>query len=134
MDNKLPAYEPSGFALQIFRDRYAISPEETFQEACRRVANFIASAEDGKKIKEFEERFYDIISTNRFSPGGRIWRGAGRKRNGLINCFLLPSGDSAEEWGELLKNVTIISSMGGGIGISFTAMAVRSSQHPLSPE
>jgi len=125
MENLLPKYEPSGFALQIFKDRYAISPEESYQEACRRVANFIASAEDGEKIKQFEERFFEIMSTNRFSPGGRIWRGAGRKRNGMINCFLLPSGDSAEEWGELLKNVTIISSMGGGIGISFDNVRYR---------
>jgi len=128
MDNKLQIYEPSGFALQIFKDRYAIYSEETFQEACHRVANFIASAEDGEKIKEFEKRFFDIISTNRFSPGGRIWRGAGRKRSACMNCFVLPSEDSREGWAELLKEVTIISGLGGGIGISFDNIRPRGTE------
>lgn len=125
MENKLPIYNPEGFALQIFRDRYGISSEETFQEACRRVANFIASAEDGEKIKQLEERFFNILSTNRFSPGGRIWRGAGRKISACMNCFVLPSEDSRFGWGELLKNVTIISGLGGGIGISFDNIRPR---------
>ncbi len=128
MENKLPLYNPEGFALQIFKDRYSISPEETFQEACHRVANFIASAEDGEKIKEFEERFFNIISQNRFSPGGRIWRGSGRKRPACMNCFLLPSEDSREGWGELLKEVTIISGLGGGIGISFDNIRPRGTE------
>lgn len=128
MDNKPQTYEPSGFALQIFKDRYAIYSEETFQEACHRVANFIASAEDGEKIKEFEKRFFDIMSTNKFSPGGRIWRGANRKKPAMMNCFVLPSEDSREGWAELLKEVTIISGLGGGIGISFDNIRPRGTE------
>lgn len=116
---KLDLYSPQGFAHTIFRDRYAIHENETFYEACERVASYIASAEEGEKIQHFSQRFLDIMSTNRFSPGGRIWRGAGRKKSAMINCFLLPVNDSREDWGELLKNVTIISGLGGGIGISF---------------
>lgn len=124
----LQNYEPTGFAAKIFKDRYAIHPDETFQEACRRVANFMASAEEGERIKHFEERFFDIISTNRFSPGGRIWRGAGRKKNACMNCFCLPSDDSREGWGQLLKEVTIISGLGGGVGISFDAIRPRGTE------
>lgn len=123
----LKEYNPSGFALQIFKDRYSISLEETFQEACRRVANFIASAEDGEKIKQFEERFYEIMSTNRFSPGGRIWRGAGRSKSQMLNCFILEedSLDSREGWGEIIKDIIIISGTGGGCGISFSKVRPR---------
>lgn len=124
----LQNYEPTGFAAKIFKDRYAIHPDETFQEACRRVANFMASAEEGERIKHFEERFFDIISTNRFSPGGRIWRGAGRKKSACMNCFCLPSDDSREGWGQLLKEVTIISGLGGGVGISFDAIRPRGTE------
>jgi ribonucleoside-diphosphate reductase alpha chain len=125
MEDKLNLYNPEGFALQIFKDRYAIHENENFQEACLRVSNFISSAEDGEKIKQFEERFFELLNTNRFSPGGRIWRGAGRKRAACMNCFLLPSEDSKEGWGELLKEVTIISGLGGGIGISFDNIRPR---------
>ena len=125
MNNTLKPYNPSGFALSIFKDRYAIHENETFADACRRVAAHIASAEDGDKIRSFEERFYEIMLTNRFSPGGRIWRGSGRKRANLINCFVLPAEDSREGWGKLLYDVTVITGMGGGIGINFTSIRPR---------
>lgn len=118
-------YKPIGFAEKIRKDRYAIDESETFEESCCRVANYISSAEQGVKRKEYYERFRGILLTNRFSAGGRIWRGAGRKKSAMINCFLLPAGDSRECWGELLKNVTIISGLGGGIGISFASIRPR---------
>jgi len=121
-------YEPTGFALQIFKDRYAISESETFQEACQRISSFIASAEEGEKIKHFEQRFFEIMSQSRFSPGGRIWRGAGRKISAMMNCFVLPSEDSREGWAQLLHDVTIITGLGGGIGISFDNIRPRGSE------
>lgn len=120
-------YTPANFALSIFKDRYAIHENETFKEACQRVATFIAGAEDGLKIKEFERRFYEIMVTNRFSPGGRIWRGCGRKKANLTNCFVLPVFDSREGWGKLLHDVTVITGMGGGIGINFSDIRPRGS-------
>ncbi|KKM27289.1 hypothetical protein LCGC14_1576180, partial [marine sediment metagenome] len=121
----LPEYKPSGFALQIFRDRYTIHDQETFSEATLRLAEYISNAEQGASRKEYSRRFRDILLTNRFSAGGRIWRGAGRKKSAMTNCFVLPVDDSREAWGELLKNVTIISGLGGGIGISFGKIRPR---------
>jgi len=121
-------YEPTGFAGQIFKDRYAIHPDETFQEACERVAKFAASAEDGDKIKPFENRFMEILSHNRGSVGGRIWRNAGRKKGACANCYVVPVEDSREGWGQLLKEVTIISGIGGGVGISFDNIRPRGSE------
>jgi len=126
--SEIKKYNPDGFSLQIFKDRYALHPNETFDQACKRVSDFIASAEEGEKIKHFSDRFYDILSTNRFSPGGRIWRGSGRKKSACMNCFVLPSEDSREGWGELIKNVTIISGLGGGIGISFDNIRPRGTE------
>jgi len=125
VENTLPIYEPSGFALQIFKDRYAISQDEGFQEACRRVANFMASAEDGEKIKEFEKKFYEILSQNRLVPGGRIFRGAGRKKSAMLNCFVVKCGDSREEWAQLLYDITVITSLGGGVGCNFSSVRPR---------
>ena len=44
-------YEPEGFAETIFRQRYAISENETYFQACERVANHVAQAENGKRDK-----------------------------------------------------------------------------------
>lgn len=118
-------YSPKGFALQIFKDRYAIHPEESFSQACQRVARTIADAEMGIKRENYYHRFLSILQTNRFSPGGRIWRGAGRPRGQMLNCFVIPAEDSREGWGDVLRNVTIISGTGGGIGINFSKIRPR---------
>lgn len=120
-------YSPQGFALKIFKDRYAIHKEETFSQACERVARTIADAEMGVKRDEYFTRFLDILQTNRFSPGGRIWRGAGRPRGQLLNCMCVPAEDSKEGWGDVLRNVTIISGAGGGVGINFSKIRPRGS-------
>ncbi len=118
-------YLPKGFALKIFKDRYAIHKEETFAQACERVSRTIADAEMGTKRDEYFGRFLDILKTNRFSPGGRIWRGAGRPRGQMLNCFCIPAEDSREGWGDVLRSVTIISGTGGGVGINFSKIRPR---------
>lgn len=120
-------YSPTGFALKIFKDRYAIHAEETFIQACERVAIHISNAELGNKREQYKEQFINILKTNRFSPGGRIWRGAGRPRGQMLNCFVYCDDniDSREGWGDTLRAVTIISGTGGGVGINFSKIRPR---------
>lgn len=122
---KLDLYVPQGFAFDTFIDRYAIHDKETFYEACERVSSYIASAEEGTKREKFSEKFLDILSTNRFVPGGRIWRGSARPRGQLLNCFVVPAEDSREGWGKALSDVTIISGTGGGVGLNFSKIRPR---------
>ncbi len=124
----LPEYSPIGFASEIFSQRYVIHPEETFLEAATRVGTHIASSETNGKRQKYAERFTNILSTNRFSPGGRIWRGSGRPKGQLLNCFVLPAEDSREGWGSLLKNTVIISGLGGGIGVNFSHIRPRGTE------
>ena len=58
-------YEPKGFAETIFKQRYAIKEDETYLEACQRVAGHVAQAENGKRDKWYE-RFVEVMSENRF--------------------------------------------------------------------
>lgn len=122
---KFDIYEPKDLAWQIFKDRYAIHNEETFAQACQRVATHISNAEFGEKRDEYCQQFLDILMTNRFSPGGRIWRGSGRPRGQLLNCFCLPAEDSREGWGDALRSTTIISGTGGGVGLNFSKIRPR---------
>ena len=117
-------YEPQGFAKTIFTQRYAINEQETFPEACQRVAGHVAQAENGKRDK-WTERFVEVMSQNRFIPGGRIWYGSGRAKGQLLNCFVVPTADSREGWGKTVSDMLIISGTGGGVGINFSPLRPR---------
>ena len=121
-------FEPSGLGRTIFLDRYARSPEETWQQASRRVARHVAQAEDNGKVQKFEDRFYEQLVSNRFNPGGRIWYGSGRPKAQLLNCFVVPAGDSREAWGKTASDVIIISGLMGGVGVNLSPIRGRGYQ------
>jgi ribonucleotide reductase alpha subunit len=119
-------FQPTGFSLEIFKDRYAFTPEETWNEACARVARQMAIAELPSKQKIYEDKFYDILSNNLFVPGGRIWYNSGRNNPQLLNCFVLGNQlDSKEGWGNLAKEMIVTSMTGGGCGIEFSDVRPR---------
>lgn len=122
VDNK-PFSPPEGLPETIFRERYAIHPEESWSNASRRLADHVSTVEDDKR--EWSDRFYDEIVTNRFMPGGRIWYGAGRPRAQLLNCFVIPTSDSREGWGKTLHDTIVVSGMGGGVGINCSPVRPR---------
>lgn len=114
-------FQPTGFSLTIFKDRYAFTAEETWQEACLRVARQMALAESPDKQKIYEDKFNEILVDNKFVPGGRIWHGSGRASPNLLNCFALTDQlDSKQGWGNIAKEVIVSSMSGGGNGITFT--------------
>lgn len=115
-------YVPADFAEEIRKLRYASDENETFDGSCERVASEIAKIENKEKKGECEQDFYDILSQNLFSPGGRIWFGAGKNRAGLLNCYVVPTVDSREGWGQLMANFTAISGTGGGVGMNFSTI------------
>lgn len=121
------SYEPQGFALQIFQSRHAAYAEEPWVDACKRVAWHVADAEQGQdRVKYFEE-FKQALLDNRFMPGGRIWYGSGRPRGQLLNCFVIPTGDSREAWGQTLYDTVVIAGTGGGIGMNLAPVRPRGS-------
>jgi ribonucleoside-diphosphate reductase alpha chain len=121
----LTTYEPQGLAKSIFDDRYTISKGETWTEASWRLAKHVAKAEPQGKQEQVAEEFFDVISSNEFMPGGRIWYGAGRNRSQLLNCFVIPTADSREGWGKTISDTIVISGMGGGVGINVSPVRPR---------
>jgi len=119
-------FNPEGFSLNIFRDRYALTEEETWQEACGRVAHQMATAERPDVMEKYRIKFYEELVNNRFVPGGRIWYNSGRPNPQLLNCFVLRSTlDSKEGWGDLSREMIITSMTGGGCGIDFSDVRPR---------
>lgn len=120
-------YQPTGFALDIFRARHAAHENETWVEACERVAGHVASAEEGATRAEWKARFEEMLLGNLFMPGGRIWYGSGRPRGQLLNCFVVPTSDSREGWGKTISDTLVVSGTGGGVGINFSPTRPRGS-------
>lgn len=119
-------YQPEGFALSIFKDRYALTEEETWEQACLRIANQLALAETPDKQKKYLEIFNENLVNNYFVPGGRIWYNSGRNNPQLLNCFVLTNQlDSKNGWGEIAKQMIVTSMQGGGCGIEFSDVRPR---------
>ena len=119
-------FVPTDYSLQIFRDRYAFTESETWQEACERVARQMAIAELPEKQQQYKDKFYSILSSNMFVPGGRIWYNSGRTNPQLLNCFVLdPNKDSREGWGKSSYNMIVTSMTGGGCGDDFSDVRPR---------
>src|SRR5581483_9769149 len=95
------------------------------EEACRRVASHVATAESNGRIQGYTERFFNLLLSNRFSPGGRIWYGAGRPKAQLLNCFVIPTSDSREGWGKSTYDVIVVSGLMGGVGINLSPIRPR---------
>ena len=120
-------YEPQGLAADIFRKRYAIHENETFAEACDRVAYHIAQAEQGDKIAFWKGEFAETMKNNLFFPGGRIMFGSGRPKGQLLNCFVVPTADSREGWGKTVSDMIVIAGTGGGLGTNGSPVRPRNS-------
>lgn len=123
----LRGFQPEGLGEIIFRDRYARTEEETWDAACRRVASHVAEAESNGDFTKYADRFYEQLVEGKFSPGGRIWYGAGRPKAQLLNCFVIGTADSREGWAQTTGDVIIISSLMGGVGINVSPVRPRGS-------
>ena len=55
-ENTFTNFEPKGFGETIFKQRYARTPEETWVEACSRVANHVGQAEDNGNREKWMRR------------------------------------------------------------------------------
>jgi ribonucleoside-diphosphate reductase alpha chain len=123
-----PEYQPHGLAAEIFTKRYALYPEETWWDACNRVADFVSKAEAGPDVSKYHESFQHILVSGLFAPGGRIMYGSGRPRGQLLNCFVVPTSDSREGWGSLAYDTLVISGTGGGVGTNYSPVRPRGSE------
>src|SRR5438477_36380 len=121
------SFTPTGFGATIFGQRYALNGTETWLEMARRTAGIVASCEDNGKIKEYSDRFYEIIADGLFMPGGRICYAAGRPKGQMLNCFVLPTSDSREGWAQTASDSLIVSGTGGGVGINCSPIRPRGS-------
>ena len=98
----------------IFKSRYAMHEDESWQELAIRVGKGGAQVE--ADFKNWTDEFASDIYNMLFLPGGRILRNVGRPRGTLFNCYVEPLEDSMRQIGQFQMNCGILWSEGGGVG------------------
>lgn len=135
-EETVDAFGGDELRARVFYEKYALRNEagriveNTPDEMWRRVAREIASPEKTQKLrKEWEEKFYWLLSNFRFIPGGRILFGAGQKRRAtLLNCYFMPvKEDSIESIFEWCKEAARTYSFGGGVGTDISILRPKGS-------
>jgi ribonucleoside-diphosphate reductase alpha chain len=106
------------FAETIFKNKYANSEDQTWDEKCDLIAHDVT---ENLMPKEMQAELAQFMKDMKFLPGGRYIYYAGRKASFYNNCYLLKGEeDTREEWGKLLKRASDCLMSGGGIGADYS--------------
>jgi ribonucleoside-diphosphate reductase alpha chain len=95
-------------------------PEEVF----KKISEEIASVENIDMRKKIENEFFQVLSSGKLIPAGRILANA-RPESAMKNynnCFTIDIEDSMEGIYESLKEDALISKMGGGVGFDISSL------------
>jgi len=118
----------SKIAMAILKERYLLRNKEgkateTVREMFFRVARAVAVNESA----EWEQKFFQLMSSLRFLPNSPTLMNAGKKQGQLSACFVLPVEDSVEKIFETVKLAAKIHQTGGGTGFSFSKLRPKGS-------
>ena len=112
------AVQMSQFAETIFKQKYSLNGEESWEECAARVV-------DNVMRPHFPEKADDMIKAiieRKFMPGGRYLYASGKPTHQTQNCLLLTVEDSREGWADLVGRVTKGLMTGAGIGIVYSEL------------
>ncbi len=115
-------------ALAIAKRQYFQAGDGSLADMFHRVANWVASPEEGEK-GHYAQRFYELMSSKRFCPGGRVLAGAATSHGNVLNCFVQdgsPHEPGTNLWVlRLATKLALVTKVGGGNGLCLD---------PLSPK
>lgn len=118
-------------AIEVLKARYLLRDElgrivESPEEMFKRVAKAIAMAEmeygNTKRVEEWEEKFFNEMSSLRFLPNSPTLMNAGTSLGQLSACFVIDVEDSMEGIFTALYHMAKIQQSGGGTGFNFSKL------------
>ena len=101
------------------------NPIETPEGLFRRVARSIAEGEDAGMRAEWENRFYDLLTSLKFLPNSPTLVNAGTGKGCLSACFVVTPDDNMESIMNVAHDAAMIEKWGGGIGFGFSKLRPR---------
>ena len=125
----------NSFSENIFRNKYAQGPNDTWDALAERLVEDVCGSRWGKDkpimSQEDRDALAQYIKEFKFVPGGRYLWYAGRGNSYFNNCFLLRAEeDTREEWANLTQRAVSCLMTGGGIGVDYSIL--RPKGKPLS--
>lgn len=124
----------TSFAENIFRQKYAQGPNDTWDALADRLVEDVCGSRFNTTIplmsNDDRKELANHIKEMRFIPGGRYLYYAGRPYKAYNNCYLLRAEeDTREEWSNVTWRAMSCLMTGGGIGIDYSRL--RPSGRPL---
>jgi ribonucleoside-diphosphate reductase alpha chain len=115
------------FAENIFRQKYAQGPNDTWDALADRLVEDVCGTRGGQlpSLMSDNDRkeLAEHIKQMRFLPGGRYLYYAGRPYKAYNNCYLLRAEeDTREEWSAVTWRAMSCLMTGGGIGIDYSKL------------
>ncbi|TVR86517.1 MAG: ribonucleoside-diphosphate reductase, partial [Trueperaceae bacterium] len=87
----------------------------------QRVARWVANPEPADARSEHAQRFFDLMISKRFCPGGRVLAGAATNHGNVLNCFVQdgrPETEGSDTWVlRLATKLAVVTKVGGGNGL-----------------
>jgi len=82
-------FQNNQFSIDAFKKKYALTSDESYSQAVKRVCDFVASVEPTQELREYwSAQWFDEIYNDWWHPSGGIMQGAGSGRKiSLANCF-----------------------------------------------
>jgi ribonucleoside-diphosphate reductase alpha chain len=108
------------FAYQVYKQKYSLDGNEEWADTCTRVATNVMKAIGCGPEHELTKEIENLIYKRWILPGGRYLRSAGRETANIKNCVGYAVGDSAEEWADLLRKVSLSLMHGLGCGVDYS--------------
>lgn len=116
-------------AVAIAKRQYFMPEDKDLLGMFRRVATWVASPERGEHKRIYAEAFYDLMTSKRFCPGGRVLAGAGTQHGNVLNCFVQdgsPERAGSNEWvTRLATKLALVTKVGGGNGLCLDPIAPK---------
>ncbi|MDD2483279.1 MAG: adenosylcobalamin-dependent ribonucleoside-diphosphate reductase [Candidatus Shapirobacteria bacterium] len=119
-------------AKYIAETRYSRKDEdgkslETVKDIFWRVASNVAKGDknfgaNDQQINDQAKSFYQLFAEQKFLPNTPCLVNAGKAKQQLSACFVLPIDDSMESILETMTNMALIHKSGGGTGFSFSRL------------
>ena len=104
----------SDIVNEVLAARYFREGESSWEDVCRRVADYVGNTDDEREI------YYDMMVNKDFVPNSPTLMNAGTNTPLLSACFAFGMEDDLESILRVFHNAMMVMKHGGGIGIDFS--------------